>query len=216
MLETFDSVISTSRHHRVRIPVTSDAVCFSFASLLNWPPECTSGQRRGTFTRLCRKSNCFPNQTVYDSVPLPHLLLIFPPQRPPPPRRRPAPRGQEGGCWSWREPSSAARGGPPWPTWCTGATADWGVRAGPETRRTGEVPPGFFSFFNSTRTPGVCVWKCKHTRARGPPVLYILRKIEFSTPAGPPRPPASRSPPSFPLLRHRRGALTHADGRPSK
>lgn len=34
MLETFDSVISTSRHHRVRIPVTSDAVCFQLCQLI--------------------------------------------------------------------------------------------------------------------------------------------------------------------------------------
>lgn len=47
--------------------------------------------------------------------------------------------GKREGYWSWQEPSNAARGDLLWLTWCMDATADWVVKAGPETGQTGEL-----------------------------------------------------------------------------
>lgn len=68
----------------------------------------------------------------------PQLLLLL--------RLHARPCGRREACWSWPEPSNAARADSPWPTWCTGATVDWVAKAGPETRPTGK---------HVTRTP----WK---------------------------------------------------------
>lgn len=67
------------------------------------------------------------------------LIVYCSLQWPWPLQRHAGPIGRKEGCSSWRGPSSAARGDLPWRIWCTDATVDWVVKAGPGTRQTGEA-----------------------------------------------------------------------------